>query len=336
MKRRVALSVFLSLATVTLLEASRAHSFRAGLGVLRVMCLPARPLSLTVAVEQGLFAKHGVEVQAQIAANSEELRAALAAGTTDLAHAAVDNAVALSEKAHVDVIVVMGGEGSSNELIAQPGTPSVESLRGHTLIVDAPNTAYAIQLKKILLLQGLRADLDYQIKPVGGTPLRLTAMRENKDYAASILGPPTSLTAKQQGFVSLGSTLHFLGPYQAVGAFAGRAWSNENRNLLTGYIAAFIEAQRWILDPAHKEQVIALLAKEFHLSDSLAKEAYDSWIVAPGGLEPDAKINLEGFANVLRLRAEMEHTWSGETPAPEKYYDSSYYDAALLKLSSTK
>jgi ABC-type nitrate/sulfonate/bicarbonate transport system substrate-binding protein len=334
MKRGLVLSLFLC--TVTLQEASRAHSSRAAAGVLRVMCLPTRPLALTVALEQGLFAKHGVEVQAQIAANSEELRGALATGTVDLAHAAVDNAVALAEKAHVDVIVVMGGEGSTNELIAQPGTQSVENLRGHTLVVDAPTTAYAIQLKKILLLQGLQAERDYQIKPVGGTPIRLTAMRENKDYAASILGPPTSLIAKHEGFVSLGTTQHFLGPYQAVGAFARRTWANENRNLLTGYIAAYIEAQRWILDPAHREQVIALLAKEFHLPDALAKEAYDSWVVGPGGLEPDAKINLEGFANVLRLRAEMEHTWSGETPAPQKYYDSSYFDAALLDLSSAK
>jgi ABC-type nitrate/sulfonate/bicarbonate transport system substrate-binding protein len=300
------------------------------------MCLPARPLALTVALEQGLFAKHGVEVQAQIAANSEELRGALAAGSVDLAHAAVDNAVALVEKAHVEVVVVMGGEGSTNELIAQPGTESVEELRGGTVIVDAPTTAYAIQLKKILLLRGLQSGRDYQIKSVGGTPLRLAAMRENKDYAASILGPPTSLIAKQEGFVSLGTTQSFLGPYQAAGAFARRSWANENRNLLTGYIAAYIEAQHWILDSAHKEQVIALLAKEFHLSDALAKEAYDSWIVAPGGLQPDAKIDLGGFANVLRLRAEMEHTWSGETPAPEKYYDSSYYDAAVLKLSPAK
>jgi ABC-type nitrate/sulfonate/bicarbonate transport system substrate-binding protein len=336
MKRGLVFFLCLCLAILALVRASRPHSSRAAASVLRVMCLPTRPLALTIALEQGLFAKHGVEVQAQLAANSEELRGALAAGTIDLAHAAVDNAVALSEKAHVDVIVVMGGEGSTNELIAQPGTQSAENLRGHTLIVDAPTTAYAIQLKKILLLRGFEAGRDYQLKPVGGTPVRLTAMRENKDYAASILGPPTSLIAKQEGFVSLGSTLHFLGPYQAVGAFARRAWANENRNLLTGYIAAFIEAQRWILDPTRREQVIALLAKEFHLSDTLAKEAYDSWIVAPGGLEPDAKINLEGFANVLRLRAEIEHTWSGETPAPQKYYDSSYYDAAVLQVSSAK
>jgi ABC-type nitrate/sulfonate/bicarbonate transport system substrate-binding protein len=336
MKRLFVPTVLFCLAAVSLLQASRAQSTAAAPAVLRVICLPARPLALTVGVEQGLFAKYGVEVQAQIAANSEELRSALAGGTVELAHAAVDNAVALVEKARVDVTVVMGGEGSTNELIAQPSIHSVRDLRGQTVIVDAPTTAYALQLKKILLLGGLEVERDYQIKQVGGTPLRLAAMREHRDYAASILGPPASLIAKHGGFISLGSTQQFIGPYQGVGAFVRRQWAQENRELLSRYVAAFIEAQRWILDPAHKAEVIALLEKESKLSGALANETYNAWIVAPGGLETDAKINLEGFTNVLRLRAEIEHTWSGETPGPEKYYDSSYYDAALSKLSPTK
>jgi len=39
------------------------------------------------------------------------------------------------ELAHQDVVIVMGGEGSQNELIAQPGTKSIADLRGKTLIV---------------------------------------------------------------------------------------------------------------------------------------------------------------------------------------------------------
>jgi ABC-type nitrate/sulfonate/bicarbonate transport system substrate-binding protein len=336
MRRFLALALFFCLALVSLWHASRAELAASAPGVIRVMCLPARPLALSVALEQGLFAKHGVEVQAQVATNSEELRGALAGGTVDLAHAAVDNAVALAEKEHVDVAVVMGGEGSTNELFAQASIHSISDLRGQTVIADAPTTAYAIQLKKILLLHGLQAGRDYQIKAVGSTPLRLAAMREHKEYAATILGPPTSLIARHEGFVSLGSTQQFIGAYQGAGAFVRRAWANENRELLTRYIAAFVEAQRWILDPAHKTQVIALVEKESKLAEADAKEAYDAWIVAPGGLEADARIDREGLTNVLRLRAEIEHTWNGETPAPEKYYEPSYYEAALSKLSSNK
>jgi NitT/TauT family transport system substrate-binding protein len=319
--------LFLFLLTVT--EAQKSASTPQ---VLRVICLPARPLALTVAHDRGLLSKYAIEVQGQVATNSDELRTGLAEGKFDLAHAAVDNAVAMIEKSGADVIVVMGGEGSTNELLAQPDIHSVEDLRGHTVIVDAPNTAYAIQLKKILLLHGLEPDRDYQIKPIGATPARLAAMREHKEYAASLLGPPTSLLAKRQGFLSLGATQQILGPYQGSGAFARKSWTNENGVWLTRYIVAFIEAQRWILDPANKAQVVALLAREFKLPDDLASEAYTSWIAAPGGFEPDAAIDLAGFRNVLELRAEIEHTWKGHAPGPEKYYDPAYYNAALSRL----
>jgi len=329
----VCFSSFLFLFLLTVTEAQKSAPTPQ---VLRVICLPARPLALTVAHDQGFLAKYAVDVQGQVAANSDELRTGLALGKFDIAHAAVDNAVAMNEKSSADVIVVLGGEGSTNELLAQPDIHSVEELRGHTVIVDAPNTAYAIQLKKILLLHGLEPDRDYQIKPIGATPARLAAMREHKEYAASILGPPTSLLAKQQGLFSLGSTQQLLGPYQGLGAFARKPWANENGVLLTRYIAAYVEAQRWILDPRNKAQVVALLAREYKLSNDLASEAYTSWIVAPGGFARDAAIDLEGFRNVLELRADIEHTWKGQTPGPEKYYDPAYYNAALSRLPAPK
>ena len=302
--------------------------------IIRIICLPARPLALIIAQEQGLFTKYGIDVQAEVAANSDVLRNGLAEGKFDLAHAAVDNAVALSAQSGADIVVVLGGEGSTNELIAQPTVSSISSLRNQTLIVDAPTTAYAIQLKKILLLNGLQTGGDYQLKVIGGTPLRLAAMRERKEYAASILGPPASLVAKHSGLVSLGSTNKWLGPYQGIGGFTNRTWANLNRDLLIKYISAFIEAQRWMLDAAHKSAILSLLEREYKLSDSLAKETYDAWIVASGGLQPDARIDAAGFLNVLKLRAEIENTWKGSVPAVEQFYDSSFYEAAFSTLSN--
>ena len=159
-------------------------------------------LPIVIAQDRGLFAKYGVNVEVETVPSSDALREKLANGKADLAHAAADNAVAMVETAKVDVVLVMGGEGSVNELIAQPDIHSITDLRGKTLIVDAPNTAYALQLKKILLLNGLKAGKDYEIKPIGATPIRLQAMRDHKEYAASILGPPTSILARSSGFES--------------------------------------------------------------------------------------------------------------------------------------
>jgi ABC-type nitrate/sulfonate/bicarbonate transport system substrate-binding protein len=333
MKQFFAIFTFLSLLSLTFQNSARHPSPETSPQVIRVLCLPSRPLALVVADEQHLFEKYGIKVAAEIASNSDALRAGLAEAKFDVAHAAVDNAVALVEKNGVDVVVIVGGEGSTNELIAQPTVHSIAELRGQIVLVDAPTTAYALQLKKILLLNQLHADRDYQIKTAGSTPLRLAALRDHQDYAASILGPPTSLVAKQEGFRSLGATEEFIGPYQAIAGFSRRAWAVQNRELLVGYLAAFVEAQRWIQNPAHQGEVLALLEKEFKISSALAKQAYDAWIVAPQGLERDARIDLVGFQTVLDLRAELENTWQGKAPAPGKYYDPAYYDAALSRIN---
>jgi len=298
---------------------------------IRVLTLLGRPIQFVVADKQSLFAKYGVEVVNDNKKNSDELRADLAAGKGDVAYLAVDNAVAMVELAHQDVVIVMGGEGSQNELIAQKDIKSVADLRGKTLIVDAPNTAYALQMKKILLLSGLTAGKDYEIKPFGATPQRLIAMREQKDFAGSMLGPPVSLVAKKEGFVSVGSVQQLIGPYQAAGFFTQRAWAKDHRELLIAFLSACIEAQRWLLNPANKPQVIDLLAAQYHLAPEIAAEDYDISMTHPGGFAKDAQFDLHGFENVLKLRAEVEGQWGGHPPSPDNYYDPSFYQAALAK-----
>jgi NitT/TauT family transport system substrate-binding protein len=303
---------------------------------IHVLTLLGRPVQFTIADKQGMFAKYGIVVENDNKKNSDELRADMAAGKGDLAYLAVDNAVAMVELAHQDVVIVMGGENSQNELIAQRDIKSISDLRGKSLIVDAPNTAYALQMKKILLVSGLTAGKDYEIVPFGATPQRLVALREHKEFAGSMLGPPVSLVAKQEGFVSLGSVQQLIGPYQAGGFFTQRAWAKEHRELLISFLAACIEAQRWMLDPANKQQVIEMLTNEYHFAPQIAAEDYQLTIAQPGGFEKDAQLDLRGFENVLKLRAEIEGQWGGHPPSLDRYYDPTYYQASLAKANQTR
>jgi ABC-type nitrate/sulfonate/bicarbonate transport system substrate-binding protein len=299
---------------------------------IKVLTLLGRPLQVIVADKMGIFAKYGVEVETENKPNSEQLRADLAAGKGDLAYLAVDNAVAMVELAHQDVIIVMGGEGSQNELIVQPEIKSIKDLRGKTLIVDAPDTAYALQLQAILFLNELQFGSDYKFKAIGSTPQRLIAMREHKEYAGSMLGPPTSIVARHEGFVSVASVQQLIGPYQAAGYFAARTWAQEHRATLINYLAAIVEAQRWLMAPADKQKVIELMIKEWHLAPDVSAETYETLMTRPGGYAKDAELDLEGFAGVLRLRAELTGQWHGHPPIPQTYYDDAYYEAALAKL----
>ena len=47
---------------------------------------------------------------------------------------------------------------------------------------------------------------------------------------------------------------------------------------------------------------------------------------------PDGKIDLDGFRNVLKLRATLHGDWGGVPPPPERYLDVSHYERALAAL----
>src|SRR3954469_7247007 len=142
----------------------------------------AQALPAIAAASQGIFERHGLKVETLFTVNSQEQRDGLASGDFQIAQAAVDNAVAMVELAKKDVVIVTGGDSSMNEIFVQPEVKAIAELKGHTVIVDAPNTAYALQLKKILLMNGLREGADYKVLPIGGTFLRLKDLRENKEH----------------------------------------------------------------------------------------------------------------------------------------------------------
>src|SRR5918999_5782005 len=286
----------------------------------------AQALPAIAGVQQGIFEKHGVKVELLFTQNSQEQRDDLASGAVHIAHAAVDNAVAMVERAKHDVVIVTGGDSSMNEFFVQPDVRSFADIRGRTLVVDAPNTAYALQAKKILLMNGLREGADYKVHPVGGTLLRYRAMRENKEYAASMLNPPMSVDAPNAGLRSLGRAVDLLGAYQAGGAFVLRPWAKGNAETLERYIAGYIEAVRWTVDPKNRVQGAKLLVERFKLDPKVSERTMEILADPKFGLAPDARFDLQGFRNVLALRAEIEGDWGGKPPPAEKYIDLGYYD----------
>jgi ABC-type nitrate/sulfonate/bicarbonate transport system substrate-binding protein len=288
-------------------------------------------LPLFAAQTKGFFARRGLEVDIKIAPTSDEMRNGLAEGRYQIVHGAIDNAVAMAEVAKADIAVVVGGDNGWNQLIVQPGIGVIADLRGKTVIVDAPNTAYALQLYEMLAQNGLKKG-DYEVKVVGATFKRLEAIREDKSIAASMLNPPFSVLAGKAGLKNLGSAVKAIGPYQATGGFVMRAWAKANEDVLVKYLQAYVEGVRWSLDPNNKEEAIRFLMDRLRLAEDVATQAYAAATDPAEGFAKDGKVDLEGFSNVLKLRANHLGTWGGTPPAPEKYLDLSYYQKAFAGL----
>ena len=301
----------------------------AELVTLRINAFPnAKALPLHAGIATGIFERRDFKIELELTEGSRPQREGLASGKTHVAHSAVDNALAMIEVAKEDVVIVSGGDSGMNEFFVQGNINGFADLRGRALVVDAPDTAYALQLKKILAQHGLKEG-DYKINPVGAGPFRFKALMEDKSNAGGILNLPFTVQAEGAGMKSLGRTIDMLGAYQAAGAFAMRAWAEKNRETLERYLAAYIECIRWVRAPANKAQGTAILVDKLKLSAREAERTHELLLDPAFGFTPDAAFDREGFKNVLALRAELERKAGTVVPAPERYVDLSYYAGAM-------
>ena len=301
--------------------------------VVRVSGFPnAKVLPIYIGISKEIFKKNGIQVELNLTESSSQQRLDLASARIDVVHSALDNALAMIEVAKEDVVIVSGGDGGMNEFFVQPDIHTFSDLRGKTVIVDAVDTAYALQAKKILLRYGLQEGRDYLVKPAGAIVFRYKALIENKNNSAAILNLPFNVQAQELGMRSLGRLVDLLGPYQAVGTFVMRSWGKENPDLLKRYLKAYVESLRWIRDPMNKEYCVSVLKSKLNLSDFAANRTYDL-LNEPGfGFNLDAKLDDQGFKNMLDLRDEIQAGGLKTNKPIESYVDLSFYNKAMKEL----
>ena len=288
-------------------------------------------IALFVAEAKGFFGRRGVHAEIGITASSDEQRTGLAAAEIEIVHAAVDNAVHLVEAAGEEVVIVSGGSNGMNDLMVRPEIHSYADLRGKTVVVDAPDTAYAFQLYAMLAMNGLGKG-DYAILPAGGATQRLKAMHASANHAAAMLNPPWNFVAEREGYRSLGPAVAAIGRYQADGAFVRRSWAERNSDTLVCYLRAVLDGLRWAFDPGNRAEAVAFLANRLHIDADIAARSVEAAVGPAQGLAVDAKFDLLGFDNMLKIRDRIAGTWGGRIPAPGRYLDLSYYERALATL----
>jgi ABC-type nitrate/sulfonate/bicarbonate transport system substrate-binding protein len=286
-----------------------------------------------VAQEKGYFANHGVEVKLTNTPNSVFQLTGLIEGRFDIGMTAIDNVIAYMEgqgEAQVsvqpDLVTFMGADNGFLSLVAQPEIKSIPELKGKTVSVDARTTGYAFVLFDLLERGGLKAE-DYNVERAGGVSSRWTALKEKK-HAATMLITPFDILAKAEGFNALQYAADVYGSYQGLVGATRRAWARDNKQKLESYIRGYVAAVDWLYKPENKDEAIAILRKNLpQMSADLAAQSYGV-LAGPKGFTPKAKLDVEGVRRVLALRSRYGEP-KKELTDPLKYYDASYYEAAL-------
>jgi ABC-type nitrate/sulfonate/bicarbonate transport system substrate-binding protein len=294
-------------------------------------------LPLTVAQAKGYFLEEGIAVSTFQVRSSVQMFQRVRDDLMDVAFSSPDNPVNYRLNPHnavgvvLDVTMLLGTDyGLGLALFARPGFPSAASLRGARIGVDAPDSGYAYVLYAILAMSGLQRGIDYQVVVIGGTPIRLAALRAGT-IDATLLNSDSAVRAAAEGMIPLGSVAEIGSPYLGGVASAPRSWLQANPAVAVGFIRAYFRAQRWVMDPANRDEAIQLLVRP-GTTTQIAEQIYDQLLGATG-LVPDARFDRKGLLAVLRLRDrfggfEQEQNLAYlDTPA-SGLFDLSYYRRA--------
>lgn len=311
------------------LTAACVHQATAAEKVRLIIFQSASALASYVAEDHGIFKKHGLDVSIKPTPNSTYMMTNLIDGNYDIASSAFDNFIAYNEgqtKAKTrnksDLVVFMGVTTQNLPVIVSPDIKTLADLKGKPVGVDAPHTAFAFVLYKILEKNGLQMD-DYKIVAVGGTTKRWAAMQEGTIKAAIISGAYAA-QAQDKGYKRLAESQKELGVYQGSSLGAQRGWLEKNRSTAVAFVRANLEALQWATNKQNHAAAAKSLQKRIQgMSDKAALSTVERVTRGrPGGLTLDGQINKEGLDRVIALR-EQYGTPKKKIADPSRFIDMS-------------
>ncbi len=291
-------------------------------------------LPLWVAQRQGFFARQGLEVQLSYTPGSVYQMSNLIAGHYDIAMTALDNVVAYDEgqgawptPTNPDLVAVLGANDYFLSLVSQKPFPTIASLSGQTLSVDALTTGFAFVLEALLAKNGI-LPAQVHFVPKGGVSLRYLDMLKDPKDAATIQITPFDLLSQAHGMHVLARVRTALGPYQGEVAAVRQAWAVTHRSDVIGFIRAYKQALAWMFQPANRQVDAAILIAHLPaMTAPLAEQTLKILLEPKGGFDRDAAPDLAGVKAVLALRTHYA-TPHKLLDNPMKYLDLSYLNAA--------
>jgi ABC-type nitrate/sulfonate/bicarbonate transport system substrate-binding protein len=278
-----------------------------------------------IAQEKGLFEAQNLEVEFSYADNSSKVVQALASGSVSLGGPSPDAVINAVE--HGSNLAIIAGEVNkmAYSLVASRDVHSYADLRGKTLAVIGLQEGSTVVLKKMLSDHGLRPD-DYGLVTVGGTANRAAAV-SNGTTAAAMIGQPQDFRLTAEGFTNLGNSYDVFPYYPLDVITTRRDWAQQNADVVARYLRAIVQADRWIYDPANREDAAIVAVNVLKMSHDEALRSYDLLVTQTQAIPRDGDLPIEGLQAVIDTMVEID-LLSPPLPAPEKYVDLTYLERA--------
>ncbi len=275
---------------------------------------------LWVAVDQGLFARQGLDVRMTYIQGNRVLLAALTAGEIQLYQGAAEGLIRL---------VSGGGDGlliatqynfvGHYVLMTDPSITRLEDLRGQKIALDPTSPTYGYMLK-VLEQVGLRKeDVAFVQFGTAGQAERTMAVLK-KQAAATILSPPNTYAAEKQGLRRF-SIIRDLGIRQLITVTGTtRKFVRDKREAAEAFLRGYLEGMAYV--QTHRDVTMKVMGKYTRQRDEEVLGKYYEELIRSLPRIP--------YVEEASVRATLEAMQTQGPPLP-KVDPKTLYDNSLLK-----
>jgi NitT/TauT family transport system substrate-binding protein len=275
---------------------------------------------LWIAADQGLFAKHGLDVKLTYIQGNRVLLSALTAGEIQLYQGAAEGLIRLVSGGGDGVLIATQYNFVGHYvLITDPGIMRLEDLRGQKIALDPTSPTYGYMLK-VLEHAGLRKDdvTFVQFGTAGQAERTMAVLR--KQAAATILSPPNTYAAEKQGLKRF-PIIRELGIRQLITVTGTtKKFVREKREAAEAFLRGYLEGMAYV--PTHRDATMKVMGKYTRQRDPDVLGKYYEELVQSLPRMP--------YMEEASVRATVDAMQNQGPPLP-KVDPKSLYDNSLLK-----
>jgi len=229
---------------------------------------------LDVGVDQGIFAKYGIDVEISTMTGEARMQQALTAGSLDIGLAGSSGAALAAKGAPVTAVAVFLNQPANFAVVVLNDSPikSVADLKGKSLSGATTGGLPEWLVKHLAVTQGWGADGIRSVS-VGSPDASISAMRTHQ-VDGMMTGNAVGLTLEKQGVAHI--VVHigdYAKDYHTALVFARKDFVAQSPDMVERYLKGMFATIAFIR--AHKEKSVEMAAKAMHLDPSILNRVYD-------------------------------------------------------------
>jgi NitT/TauT family transport system substrate-binding protein len=257
--------------------------------------------ALDVGIEQGIFAKYGIDVEISTMTGEARLQQALTAGSLDLGLAGSSGAALAAKGAPVAAVAVFLNQPANFAVVVLNDSPikSVADLKGKSLSGSTTGGLPEWLVKHLAVVQGWGPDGIRSVS-VGSPDASISAMR-TRQVDGMMTSNTVGLTLEQQGIAHL--VVHigdYAKDYHSALVFARKDFIAQSPDVIERYLKGMFASIAFIR--ANKAKSVAIASKAMHLDPSILDRVYD---IEVGAFSTDGHFDPKAVALVKQSFIDM-------------------------------